>query len=90
MLGRLIDSFEKYQSTAYDFSKLPESYVSSLMEGIVGFEMLVESLEGKFKLGQSWSEQDRKNVLEHLRQQAWHEPSLGDISADFYRRTNPG
>ena len=31
-----------------------------------------------------------EDVLEHLRRPAWHEPSLGDISADFYRRTDPG
>lgn len=90
MLARLIDSFEKYQGSDYDFSKLPEGYVSSLMEGLVGFEMLLESLEGKFKLGQSWSEQDKKSVLEHLRQPAWREPSLYDISADFYQRSEPG
>ena len=88
MLGRLIDSFEKYQSTAYDFSKLPESYVSSLMEGIVGFEMLVESLEGKFKLGQSWSEGDKQRVLEHLRREAQRQPSLYDLSTSFYQRTS--
>jgi transcriptional regulator len=85
MLARLIDSFERYQGSGYDFSKLPGSYVSSLMEGLVGFEMLLESLEGKFKLGQAWGEQDKKSVLEHLRQPAWREPSLYDISADFYR-----
>ena len=86
MLARLIDSFERYQGSSYDFSKLPESYVSSLMEGLVGFEMLIESLEGKFKLGQSWSEQDRRGVLEHIRQPAWHEPSLFEASLDFYQR----
>ncbi len=90
MLARLIDSFEKYQGADYDFSKLPEGYVSSLMEGLVGFEMLLESLEGKFKLGQSWSEQDKKSVLEHLRQPAWRERSLADVSAEFYRRSEPG
>jgi hypothetical protein len=81
-----IDSFERYQGSSYDFSELPESYVSSLMEGLVGFEMLLDSLEGKFKLGQSWSEPDRRSVLEHIRQPAWHEPSLFDVSLDFYQR----
>jgi transcriptional regulator len=85
MLGRLIDSFEKYRGSGYDFSKLPESYVSSLMEGIVGFEMPLESLEGKFKLGQSWGDQDKRSVLEHLREDAGREPSLHDLSARFYR-----
>jgi transcriptional regulator len=36
LLARLIDKFESYQGSGYDFSKLPESYVSSMMGGIVG------------------------------------------------------
>src|SRR5206468_3248214 len=55
LLARLIDKFERYQGSGYDFSKLPDSYVSSMMGGIVGFEMQIESLEGKFKLGQERS-----------------------------------
>lgn len=86
MLARLIDSFEKYQGSGYDFSKLPESYVSSLMEGIIGFEMQVESLEGKFKLGQYWSDGDKQSVLGHLRQEAQRQSSLYDLSTSFYRR----
>ncbi|HYK89971.1 MAG TPA: FMN-binding negative transcriptional regulator [Acidobacteriota bacterium] len=88
MLGRLIDSFENYRGSGYDFSKLPESYVSSLMEGIVGFEMELESLEGKFKLGQTWSEKDKQAALDHLRQEASHESSLYDLSEKFYRRSD--
>ena len=88
MLARLIDTFEKYRGSAYDFSKLPESDVSSLIEGIVGFEMQVESLAGKFKLGQSWSEGDKQGVLEHLRQEAQRQPSLYDLSMSFYRRAS--
>jgi transcriptional regulator len=89
MLARLTDSFEKYQGSNYDFSKLSESLVSSRMEGLVGFEMLLESLEGKFKLGQSWNDKDQERVLERLRQAAGREPSLYDLSASFYRRSDP-
>jgi transcriptional regulator len=88
MLARLIDSFEKYQGSGYDFSKLPEAYVSSLMEGIVGFEMPVDSLEGKFKVGQSWSDADKEAALNHLRQEASREVSLYDFSRRFFRRTD--
>ncbi len=88
MLGRLIDSFEKYRGSGYDFSKLPESHVSSLMEGIVGFEMELDSLEGKFKLGQTWNDRDKQVVLEHLRQEASSESSLYGISAKFFRRSD--
>ena len=85
MLGRLIDSFETYQPAGYDYSKLSESYVSALMENLVGFEIPLESLEGRFKLGQSWSDKDKERVLERLRQAAGHEPSLYDLSRSVYR-----
>jgi len=88
ILARLIDSFEKYQGSGYDFSKLPEAYVSSLMEGIAGFEMPLDSLEGKFKLGQSWSDADKEAALSHLRQEAAREASLYDFSRRFFQRTD--
>jgi transcriptional regulator len=85
LLSRLIDKFEGYQGSGYDFSKLPDSYVSSLMGGIVGFEMQIESLEGKFKLGQERSEGDRQGILEHLPTAAHRERSLHDFTASFYK-----
>jgi transcriptional regulator len=87
LLARLIDKFEKYQGAGYDFSKLPDSYVSSMMGGIAGFEMQIESLEGKFKLGQERSEADKQGILEHLREVGWRERSLYDLSASFYKRS---
>jgi transcriptional regulator len=86
MLGSLIDRFEKYQGSSYDFSKLPEAYVSSLLEGIVGFEMEVESLEGKFKLGQNWSAADKETALARLREGGSREPSLYEFSTRFFSR----
>jgi transcriptional regulator len=86
LLAKLIDKFERYQGSGYDFSKLPESYVSSMIGGIVGFEMQIESLEGKFKLGQDRSDFDKQAVLEHLRQAERRERSLYDLSASFYKR----
>ena len=87
MLAKLIDKFESYQGSGYDFSKLPDSYVSSLMGGIVGFEMQIESLEGKFKLGQDRSEVDKQGLLEHLGHAAQRERSLSEFSASFYKRS---
>jgi transcriptional regulator len=87
LLARLIDKFESYQGSGYDFSKLSDSYVTSLMSGIVGFEMQIDSLEGKFKLGQDRSESDKQGVLEHLLVAAPRERSLHDFSASFYRRS---
>lgn len=89
MLAKLIAKFESDQAAGYDFAKLPDSYVSSLMGGLVGFEMEIESLEGKFKLGQEHSEGDKQSLLEHLRQAARRERSLADLSASFYKRSSP-
>jgi len=85
MLAKLIDKYEKDQGLDYDFSKLPEGLVSSLMEGLVGFEMQIEQLEGKFKLGQEWSGGTQQAVLEHLRQTARQERSMPEFAPAFYR-----
>ncbi|MBI3682160.1 MAG: FMN-binding negative transcriptional regulator, partial [Acidobacteria bacterium] len=67
LLARLIAKFESSRNSGYDFAKLPESYRYRLMEGIIGFEMDVEQLEGKFKLGQERVEADRAGVLKNLK-----------------------
>ena len=84
-LARLIDKFEKYQGTDYDFSKLPDSYVNGMLSNIIGFQMQIELLEGKFKLGQERSEADRQGILKNL-QKARGERSLHDLTESFYRR----
>ena len=83
-LSRLINKFERYQGTDYDFSKLPDAYVNGMLTAIVGFEMEIERLEGKFKLGQERSDGDRQGILTHL-DKARHERSLRDLTDSFYK-----
>jgi transcriptional regulator len=86
LLARLIKKFESaVGSSSYDFSKLPDSYVTGLMKGIAPFEMEIEALEGKFKLGQERPEGDKQGVLAHLQKGAYHERSLYDVTEAFYR-----
>jgi transcriptional regulator len=86
LLARLIKKFERaVGSDSYDFSKLPDSYVIGLMKGIAPFEMEIEALEGKFKLGQERAEGDKQGVLAHLQKAAYHERSLYDVTEAFYR-----
>jgi transcriptional regulator len=84
-LARLIDKFEKYQGTDYDFSKQPDSYVNGMLSNIIGFQMQIELLEGKFKLGQERSEADRQGILKNL-QKARGGRTLHDLTESFYRR----
>lgn len=45
---------------------LPDSYVSKMMPGIVGFELQVETLENVFKLSQNRDEQSYLNIIAEL------------------------
>jgi transcriptional regulator len=85
-LGKLIHKFEsRYPQSTYDFSKLPDTYVYPMINGIIGFEMKIEEIEGKCKLGQDRSEADRQSIVKHLTT-AWREPSMSEFTANFYER----
>ncbi len=86
LLSRLIAKFEAKTGSGYDFSKLPDGYISPLMQRITPFRMEIEALEGKFKLGQERPDGDRQGVLEHLRTGSYRERSLHDLTDEFYRR----
>ncbi len=84
LLTKLIRKFEEPNSP-YDLASLPRSYTSGLIGGILGFELEIELLEGKFKLGQERSEADKEGILKHLRSEK-PERSLYDFTASFYAR----
>jgi transcriptional regulator len=84
LLARLIHKFEGADAP-YDFAKLPESYTSSLITSVIGFEMEIERLEGKFKLGQERSEAVRKAILKNLRA-AQPARSMYEFTSAFYKR----
>ena len=46
----------------------PEEFVGRMLNGIVGFEVEVTRLEGKFKLGQNRTAADRRGVLKALKE----------------------
>jgi transcriptional regulator len=82
LLAKLIGKFEK--SATYDFAKLRDDYKYGLMAGIIGFEMEIELIEGKFKLGQERSAADKEAILRNLRS-AKPERSIHDLTASFYQ-----
>jgi transcriptional regulator len=84
LLAQLIAKFEG-PGSAYNFGKLPDSYVNGLMGGIVGFEMQVELLEGKFKLGQERNDADKQAILKGL-ESAKYARSMYEFTAEFYKR----
>ena len=85
LLTRLIAKFEKYEGTGYDFAKVDDGYKTGMMGGIIGFELEIEMLEGKFKLGQDRAAADRQSLLKKL-SDAKAPRTLRDFTAAFYQR----
>jgi transcriptional regulator len=86
LLATLIGRNEqRVGSTEYDFGAQPREYVDRMMEGISPFEMEIQTLEGKFKLGQERSERDRNGVLTHLTRGDYKERSLYELTQAFYK-----
>jgi transcriptional regulator len=48
------------------YRNLDERYREGLLKGVVGFRIVVENLEGKFKLNQNKPEQDARNVINYF------------------------
>lgn len=65
-----------------DALDMPEAHVRKLMPAIVGFEIEITRLEGKFKLGQNRSETDYARVITALRQSS---DPLASALADLMR-----
>jgi transcriptional regulator len=53
LLERLSRTYEEGRPNAWRLSAQPEEYVAKMLRAIVGFELEVERLEGKFKLSQN-------------------------------------
>jgi transcriptional regulator len=85
LLTKLIAKFERYEGTGYDFSKIEDGYKYGLMGGIIGFEMEIELLEGKFKLGQDRSAADKQSLLDKLKD-GKKARALPEFTASFFKR----
>ncbi len=53
LLDRLSSTYEAGRPGAWRMADQPEEFIAKMMRAIVGFELEVESLEGKFKLSQN-------------------------------------
>lgn len=63
---RLTDRHESGRADRWHVGDAPAAYIDGQLRGIVGVEMSVEKVEGKAKLSQNRSEDDRRGVVEGL------------------------
>ena len=65
-VGALSDSHEARRAEPWAVTDAPESFIDSQLKGIVGFEIAIESLDGKWKVSQNRPVPDRIGVAEGL------------------------
>jgi transcriptional regulator len=73
---------QHHESTAeepWEVSDAPEPYIAAELKSIVGFEMPITRIEGKWKMSQNRSEADREGVIAGLDERnAARDPDVGN------------
>ncbi|WP_419698158.1 FMN-binding negative transcriptional regulator [Mucilaginibacter sp. NFX135] len=64
LLARTINNYEA--NYLQQWNNLPDDYKQKMMKGIVGFEIVVDSLQAKKKLSQNRSEQEKESIINTL------------------------
>jgi len=65
LLKILIQTHEAHFEKPWPF-QLPDDYLQKMMQGVVGFEIQITRLEGKFKLSQNRTASEREKVIDAL------------------------
>lgn len=63
---RLTSINEKKVNSSWTVSDAPQDYISKLVMAVVGFEITLTALQGKWKLGQNRSSDDKKLMISEL------------------------
>lgn len=86
-LERLVQQNEAHYGGGdkWSYSELPESYLKGMRQGIVAYEMKIDRIEAKFKLGQERTPADRAGVLRNLKL-ARKPKSLIELTEEYYAR----
>jgi len=82
VLEELVRRYEGERPNGWNPETLPADYYDRMRRGIVAFEMPVTRLDGKFKLGQNRSVEDRRRTIAALDDGS----AEGSALAEFMRR----
>lgn len=74
----LTDAHEAEREAPWSVDDAPGDYVARMLQGIVGIELAVARLEGKWKMSQNRSADDRAGVVAGLR--AGRDPGGADVA----------
>jgi transcriptional regulator len=77
----LTDWHEAGSAAPWSVGDAPEDYIDGMLSAIVGFEVRVTSIEGKWKLSQNRSREDRAGVISGLA--ARHEARADELAREM-------
>lgn len=66
IVRRTVDVYERSMPRPWSMDVVPPQYVDKLLHGIVGFEIPIDRLEGKWKLNQNHPVERREKVIRAL------------------------
>ena len=72
----------------WSYSAIPDAQLKSMRQGILAYEMTIDRVEAKFKLGQERPPADRAGVLKGLKS-GRKERNLLELTEAYYGRTRP-
>ncbi|WP_456271084.1 FMN-binding negative transcriptional regulator [Bacillus sp. AK031] len=79
ILKESVNFYEKELPTPWTLDQEQET-VNRLLNGIIGFKINIERIEGKWKLNQNKSKENKEEVIKNLREQKMYD---SDIIADL-------
>lgn len=68
-ISHLTDTQEQHRPTPWKVTDAPEDFITGLLKAIIGLEIPVCQIEGKWKVSQNRSAADRQGVADGLRQE---------------------
>ena len=87
LVERLTNEHERAVQNPWSPSEAPANFIDEQLNAIVGLEMPIERMIGKWKVSQNRLQQDQGAVIEALRQE---DSEAGKVIADLIRRYREG
>jgi transcriptional regulator len=82
-ISALTQEQERTRTDPWKVSDAPSDFIAAQIKGIVGLEIPIAQIDGKWKVSQNRSEEDRQGVLDGLRQEHVSEDMARTVALAF-------
>lgn len=89
-LHALINNHEHPRPEPWGVDDAPDAFIAAQLKGIVGIEIVIARMEGKWKVSQNRPEQDRRGVFEGLHAQGNTAQEMAALVAHYGRLEEHG